>query len=222
MKHNDSSAEVIDLLTHKRSPDGERLTLADGATAVVEDGGLALRDRQGRLLIRWQDGAAEIAAPSGDLVLSSPEGRVVLRSGLDIAIEAGRDVTQRAARELEIAVGRESAQLRIGPQALEIESDRVEVQTKSASLVSGAISSVARVVSSRAESIAVTTEKYELTATRLFEKSRDAFRDVVDLAQTRVGRAKTTIAKVWSVSAGRTVLVSKEETSIDGKKILLG
>jgi hypothetical protein len=223
MKRAKSTAQVIEITSKRRAHEPPaRLELDDGAVATVEDGGLALRDRGGRLLVRYRDGAAEIAAPSGDLILSSPEGRVVLRSGLDVEIEAERDVTQRAGRNVELRAARDEPQLRIQPRAVEVSSDRVEVTTNDARLDAGVVATIARTVSTRADSVAITAEKYELQAARLFEKSRDAFRDVVDLAQTRVGRARTLVQSIFSVHAGRTVLASKEETSIDGRKILLG
>lgn len=223
MKRAKSTAQVIEITSKRRAHEPPaRLELDDGAVATVEDGGLALRDRGGRLLVRYRDGSAEIAAPSGDLVLSSPEGRVILRSGLDVEIDAERDVTQRAGRNVELRAARDEPQLRIQPRAVEVSSDRVEVTTNDARLGAGVVATIARTVSTRADSVAITAEKYELQATRLFEKSRDAFRDVVDLAQTRVGRARTLVQSIFSVHAGRTVLASKEETSIDGRKILLG
>lgn len=152
------------------------LELRDGAVASLVDGGLELRDRGGRLLVRYCDGNAEIAAPSGDLVLSSPTGRVVVRSALDVQVEAGRDLVQRAGRTVELSAG----------------------------------------------AIALTAQKYELAATRIFEKSRDTFRSVADLCDTRVGRARTLVSTLFTLKAQRTVMASKEETSIDGRKILLG
>ncbi len=54
------------------------------------------------------------------------------------------------------------------------------------------------------------------------ERSRDVFRDVADLCQSRVGRARTLVSDVYSVFSRRSVMVSEDETSIDGNKILLG
>jgi hypothetical protein len=45
---------------------------------------------------------------------------------------------------------------------------------------------------------------------------------VVDLAQTRVGRARTIVSSLFTLQTQRTVIQSKEDTSIDGRKILLG
>ena len=43
-----------------------------------------------------------------------------------------------------------------------------------------------------------------------------------DLAQTRAGRIRTLVQDVYTTHARRTVMVSEEDTSIDGAKVLLG
>lgn len=159
------------------------LPLADGSSVRVQGDVAELRDREGRLLVRYANGSVEIAAPTGDLILAAPEGRVVVRSGQDIALEAERDLVQKAGRNVEIGAQR--------------------------------VSTTASVLVQRAE-------RFELTATRLIEKTRDAFRDAVDLAQTRVGRARTIVEDAYALYARRTTMVSKEDTSIDGSKVLLG
>jgi hypothetical protein len=184
-------------------PESQALVLDDGATATSDGRALELRDRDGRLLIRYANGSAEIAAPAGDLVLSAP-GRVVVRSGLDVEIEGARDVVQRAGRNAELDAG------------------RVHVRTGEAEIDAGVVRTVARAIATKAERIALEAERYELAAERLVEKSRDAFREVADLAETRVGRARTLVATVFSLSSKRTVLKSEEDTSVDGRKILLG
>ena len=65
-------------------------------------------------------------------------------------------------------------------------------------------------------------ERFELTAGRLVEKTRDTFREASDLVQTRAGRMRTLVARGYSLLSSRTALTSKRETSIDGSKILLG
>ena len=181
---NEAVAEVVSLEARRAA----RLELGDGAVATVEAGALELRDREGRLLVRYADGCAEIAAPAGDLVLNAPVGRVVVRAakGVDIATE------------------------------------RVHVEAAEAELVAGVVATSARAVATRAETIALAADCYELVANRLFERTKDAFRDVADLAQTRVGRARTLVESVFTLKTRRTVMASKEDTSIDGRKILLG
>jgi hypothetical protein len=96
------------------------------------------------------------------------------------------------------------------------------VQAKAGRFAVGQAAVFARVIATTAERIATNADSYELRATRLVEKTRDAFRDVTELAESRIGRARTLVRDVYSLCSGRTVVTSKEETTIDGKKILLG
>lgn len=212
---------VIAVLHAAKAPGIE---LPDGAVAEVRDGALELRDDAGRLLVRYAAGQAEIASPAGDLTLSAPAGRVVLRSGLDVAIDAARDVIHHAGRRVDIAAGEVGAdpQVRVEPGRAEVKADQLSLQSKTARFVVGQASVFARVIATTAERVATSADRYELTATRLVEKTRDTFRDVADLAQSRIGRARTIVSDVYSLSSGRSVMVSKEETRIDGSKVLLG
>ena len=79
-----------------------------------------------------------------------------------------------------------------------------------------------RTIAVTAEQLSHKVVKYELTAERLIEKTKDSFRDASDLAQTRVGRLRTIVRDVLSTHARRTVIMSTDDTAIDGKKVLLG
>ena len=209
---------VIAVVSAARAPS---VTLSDGASATVEGDGIALRDREGRLLIRYEPGKAVLAVPDGDLDSPAPNGRVVIKSGLDVSVEAARDVQQRAGRRVELGCG-EEPQVRAERKAVSVRSERLEVESKSARAVVGQVALIARSVATTANVLAQSVDRYELTADRIVERSRDVFRDVADLCQSRVGRARTLVSDVYSVFSRRAVMVSEDETSIDGKKILLG
>jgi hypothetical protein len=220
---------VIAVLHAARAP---AVTLPDGSAAEVRGGAIELRDPAGRLLVRYSDGHAEIAAPAGDLTLAAPKGRVVLQSGTDIAVDAARDVIHRAGRRIDLAAGRTPAEtpseadpapeLRVESGSASISVDRIALQAKAGRFAVGQVAVFARAIATTAERIATRAETHELTATCLVEKTRDALRDVSDLAETRIGRARTLVRDVYSLCSGRTVITSKEETTIDGDKILLG
>jgi hypothetical protein len=183
----------------------QEIALADGATVKVHDGAVAeVRDACDRLLVRYENGRAEIAAPAGDLVLSAPGGRVVVRAASDVVIEAERDLLQRAGQ-------------RAGVEArkLHVKSGEAHLETAQATVVAERILTTARV-------LAHNVERFEVTATRLLEKTRETYREAADLLQTRAGRLRTLVEDTYSLHARRTTIVSKEETSIDGKKVLLG
>ena len=225
----ESESYVIAVL-HASLP--ETLLLPDGARAEIADGRLDLRDAAGRLLVRYEDGRAEIAAPTGDLHLSAPMGRVIIESGLDAVVRSGRDTRIESARRFEVSASAKESPAEGEPAdkpLLEIDARRavlrapqVEVNAKSARLATSRATVLSRSIVVTAETLSQTVVKYELTAERLIEKTRDSFRDASDLAQTRVGRLRTIVKDVLSMHARRTVLVSTDETAIDGKKVLLG
>ena len=169
----------------------ETISLADGASVRVLGGAVAeVRDAGGRLLVRYVDGRAEIAAPSGDLVFSAPSGRVVIQAGTDVVIDAPQDLKQSAGRK--------------------------------ATLEAPQIGVTAERILTTAKVLSQSAERLEVSATRLFEKTRETYREAKGLVQTRAGRVRAVIEDAFSVTSNRTTLTSKEETSIDGKKVLLG
>lgn len=163
------------------------LPLPDGGSVTVDGGAVAIRDAEGRLLIRFENGAAEIAAPAGDLTLAAPAGRVVVRAAEGLEVRAGEEGTE--------------AQLRVDRERATVVAPRVEV---------------------RAAELVQTVERLEVSATRLVERTRDTFREAAGLLQTRAGRARTLVEDAFGLWSRRTTLASREETSIDGSKVLLG
>jgi hypothetical protein len=197
--------------------------LSGGGSVSIAGDTVVVRDPAGRILIRYGEGTAEIAVPEGDLTLSAPKGRVVLEAGLDVCIEATRDVVHHAGRRVDLAAGPAAApQVRIEPGATTVKTAKVTVESTQARLVSSKIAVIAGHIATTAEEIAQNVGRYELTANRLIERTQSSFRDVKDLAQSRIGRMRTVVSDVYSVYSRRSVLVSKEETSIDGSKVLLG
>jgi len=74
----------------------------------------------------------------------------------------------------------------------------------------------------RATQLSTKVERYELEATRIVEKARDAFRDVSGYARQRIGRLSTVVRDLYTVQSQRTVMRSHKDTSIDGRRIRLG
>lgn len=202
----------------------EVLRLPKGESVTLENGGIALRDAEGRVLVRYADGVAEVVSPKGDLILAAPAGRVVLRSGLDVEIEAARDVVQHASRKVSISAGADR-----GRPAVAVEGDRVSVSTHTleaqaveSRLVTGKATVIAQHIATLAKHAATTVDRWELRATRMVHAARDAFVDVTDLAQSRLGRARVLVKGAYTLRARRAMVASKEETKVDGKKVLLG
>ena len=218
----DESYVIAVLHAATPSEDQPSLVLPDGARAAIAGEGLELRDARGRLLVRYHAGHAEIAAPSGDLHLIAPQGRVTIESALDVSVTSGRDVTVGAARRCELTADGTRTRLGLEPKRATLHSAHVEVTSQTARLATGKATLLARSIATTAEHLAQRVTKYELVAERLVERTKDAFRDASDLAQTRVGRLRTIVEDTFSLRARRTTLLSSDETSIDGKKVLLG
>jgi hypothetical protein len=189
----------------------ERLQLADGTSAHVVGEALEVRAPDGMLLVRYEGGTLRIAPPQGDLELVAPSGRVRIRSGMDVEIEAARDLKQGAGRSLSFEA-----------PAAKLKTKKLAVDANEARVAAGRATVLARSLVTSAESIAQRCVKYDLEATKLVEKTREAFRDVSDLAQSRIGRARTIVSDVYTLFSRRSVMVSKEDTTVDGSKILLG
>ncbi len=194
-------AEQAEVTPFSEPPESQRrplpsLSLDDGTHAVVRDRGLEIHDAAGRLLVRFADGCATIEAPAGDLTFSAPKGRVTLRSGEDVVIEAARTAS--------------------------IEAKTLRAKGEKAELVGGDVSVVARTILTSAEEIAEKAARIERTAGRLIEHARDVFWEVTGLSQSRLGRVRTLVRDGYSLRAKRTTMVSEDDTSIDGKRILLG
>lgn len=197
------------------------LRLGDGAAATLREGGLELRDGAGRLLFRYCDGSAEIVAPAGDLTLAAPGGRVRLQSALDIELDATRDVIVRAKRQAAIRVG-ETEPLCATTTKTTISGDVIEVRGRTGKLIVESAEAIATRLSTTAERVAYNVSRFEVTADRIVEKSRTAFRDVLDLLQVRVGRARNIVRDTYTLHAKRTTMVSEGDTNVTGRRVLLG
>lgn len=191
-----------------RVEDPPSLAVPGGGTVRVRDRTVEIEDAEGRVVVRWCGGSAEIVAPAGDLTLAAPAGKVVLRAGTDVEIAAGPEA--------------ESPQVRVGAVETRVESPMLSVKADQSHVVTAQATVVAQRIATTASSLVQSVERFELTATRLVEKTRDVFRDAADLCQTRVGRARTIVKEAFTLHSRRTSMASTEDTSIDGNKILLG
>jgi hypothetical protein len=202
----------------------------DGSRATLTDQGLELCDAAGRLLARTSRAGTTLEAPAGDLVLRAPAGRVRIEAGLDVELGAARDVIttasrdklDRARRNLELSAGRDEPQLRLSPKATELSGEALSLRGRSLELAADALSLVARTLASKALETKHDAGRWEVSAGTSVERARESFREVVGLAHTRVGRAKTLVSELFSVRAKRSELTSEDDTVIDGRKVLLG
>lgn len=204
---------------------GATLRTPQGATAAIEGERIEIRDASGALAVAFDaaTGAARIAAPSGDLTLAAPRGKVIVEAGVDLELRAQRDVKHRAARRItsEVAEGGEP-ELVIGRSSMKVTAEAVDVTSSRASLHTDEATILADKLATTAAQVISTVGRLEVRAERLIEHAKDVYRNVDGLLQTRARRARTLVEGTFQLMSRRASLTSKEETSIDGKRVLLG
>jgi hypothetical protein len=188
-----------------RRPTGsESIVATDGAYAELVDDGISFFDPAGRLLIRYEDGALTVRPPKGDLVLGSTTGAVRIAAATDVVVEAQRDVGLHAPRKLSLG------------------ADKVTVDAR----VTKVIGDLAEITASRfsvaAKEIVTTAERCETAAAKMVTRSREKVEEVTGVLTQKLGRFRGVVAEAYALRTGRTDLRSKDDTSIDGKRVLLG
>lgn len=202
-----------------------RVTTPNGASAGVEDGLLTLRTNDGALLAQFdpESGALEIAAPRGDLRLVAPSGKVVIEAGTDVELIARRDVAHHADRKLTLTAGENrSSSVALDPNKATLRGKALEATSERASLHTTEASVLAERVMTTATHLAWSVGRVEIKAERWIERVKDAYRDVEGLLQTRAGCARMIVRDTYQMMSRRSRMVSTEDTSIDGKRVLLG
>jgi hypothetical protein len=203
------------------------LVAPDGARVELVGGGFELRDAEGRLFVRYANGCAEIAPASGDLVLRAPAGSVRIDAAADVTIAAARDAIVEGARRSELRVSTPggafpASRVAVDARGATVAAPKVDVSTRAARLVASGADVVAERVRTSASSIETTAKKIDITAERVATRAKELVEDVVDLLETRAGRVRSLVRGAFSLRSRTTAMKSKDDTSIDGKRVLLG
>lgn len=220
-------------LVDDRAPDAANVLRApDGARAELAGDAVELFDPAGRLLIRYRDGALEVSPAHGDLLLASPTGKVRIAAATDVVIEAARDLSMGAQRRFEASAGRPSipgeaqplaaSRLQLDPQRATLATPSLDVRARSSQVAVGDATVLARQLQLTATRLVTTVEEVERTAGRVVERARDVVQDVTGVLTSRFGRVRSLVRGVYSMRTARTELRSKEDTAIDGRRVLLG
>ena len=221
---DDGAGWVVVAVVRAATPPG--LVSASGAEARLMGDGIAVFDRDGAFLVRARGAGVEVAPSTGDLLLSAPQGRIRLSAAEDIEIEGERDVTLKAARRVEARAGAADSDL---PDRLVLDDKgalltgrRVELRGALARMVAGRVDVVSREVRVSANTVSTTARKIETTTERAVLRAKEVVQEVAELLETRAGRLRTLVRGALSVRSRVTTMKSEGDTSIDGKRVLLG
>lgn len=182
--------------TNREVPISKKVT----ALRVVRTStGASATVERGAIVVRDPQGAVVVRydAETGEARIESPHGDLTFAAAGKVKIVAGTDVEIEA------------------PGTIGTTSARVSVHTGEGDLN-------AERLSVRASELVTLVGKWELRAQRLVERVVDAYRDVDGLLQTRAGRMRTLVDGAYRLLSQRTDIVSREDSVIDGKRVLLG
>ena len=199
----------------------ESLVARDGGYAELDADGISVFDPAGRLLIRYEDGALVVRPCEGDLVLGSATGAVRLQAATDVVMEAQRDVSLRAPRTVSLG-NEDGASLSLEPQGAKLAAKQIALEARATRIEGESMDvAVSRLVTTAKEIVTV-AEKLETSAGKAVIRSREMVHEVTGLLTERLGRFRGAVKEAFALRTGRTDLRSKEDTSIDGKRVLLG
>ncbi|MEZ4370728.1 MAG: DUF3540 domain-containing protein [Polyangiaceae bacterium] len=171
------------------------------------------------------DPSSNDAPPSGVVDLSARPRRLKLASGaqavasgnqLEILDTKGQlvarfdsetgNLTLRAAGDLELV---SAGALRLkSEQGVEIDAPRIAERCEQYSL--------------KSREAELVVARWKLEASRIIERSTDVYRRVERVYETRAESIRTVARGALSLLAEKATLRSKEETRVDGKRVLLG
>jgi hypothetical protein len=202
------------------------VTAPDGARVALVDGALELVDREGRLLVRYVDGVAEVSPVSGDLRLAAPRGEVRIEAGTDVVVSARRDVAILGDRTAELGAGARGIDLpssvRVEARGASITGSHVDVTSRATRVTSGEATLVARAARTSATKIETTATRIETTAEHVVVRAKTLVQDVTGLLESKLGRVRTLVKGSFTLRSKSTSMKSQEDTSVDGNRVLLG
>ena len=229
--------------------DGDAIVVADASGRIVArctpDTIELVADRRD-LVLRAPSGRVKIDAAL-DVELSA--GRdLVTSAGRDLGLSAARSVDVGAAPSARATSDNRShatsdnrsratsgdrsratsegasraAHLHLEGDRATLAARRLDVEAEHANGALGVVTLLARHIATRVDSATLEARAYEVSVTSLVTKARDTLTEVAESIETRAGAMRSLVKGLFALHSERTALVSKEDTSVDGKKILLG
>lgn len=189
-----------------RAPSGVTIVERnEGAEAVVElfapDGALLVEYRPGEDVLR-------IRAP-----------RVEVEAEQDLRLAAGRSMRMEAPRGVTLASG--DTRVAVRPGVLGLLAEALEASGTRAEWKFERIRVAADLVETEARRAVRRVGQLETNARQLVERTRESFREVSELAQTKAGRLRLVAEDTLHAMGRRTRLKAREDLKLRGERIHL-
>lgn len=190
---------------------------ADGARATVEDGALRVYDPSGELVLEHADGKTIVRSKAVEV---RSEGDLDFAAAGDLRLRAEGEVAIDGATGTRLASG--DTHLRLRPHRAEVRAPRLGVDAARADVKIEEANVVTRTLRTVAERVHRKVGVLETRAQRLVERSRESWREVEGLSQTRAGRLRLVAQETLSALAQHTLLQARDDVKVKGEKIHLG
>ncbi len=200
------------------APPTATLSLPNGASVRRQGAALVARDGEGRVMLRFDGTTVELVAAT-NMVLAAPAGGVAIRCRDDVLIEA-RTIRQHAQQQASLRTQDSSLTLDHGQVC--VTANSIDARSAGATLHAQRAEMITQQLVTCAQTVLHEVERLEVRAVKIVERARDVLRDTTGLVQHRSGRLRWLVERSYTLISERTQLRSRAETSIDGKKILLG
>lgn len=193
------------------------LVAGDGSSAALEDGALAVRDRDGVLLFEHREGKSVVHVRE-DLEIDAADVSIKARGR--VAIEGAEGVALRS--DGAVALGSRDTSLHLDRDRARITSELLETDAKRADVKIGEINLVARTLRTAIHRVRERVEHVERNAGRVVERAREIYTEVEELSQTKAGTLKLVAEEALTIFGGSTTVKAREDVKVKGEKIYLG
>ena len=211
-------------------PATSRLPLPGGGHAALEaaEGSTVLRVYSRDTLVIEYDPETHrtrVMPEAGDLELAAPAGNLALCAQGRVTIEGGA-VAVRSRSEIDLAVadtaGASGSALALNRATARLTAPTLEVAARQASLHVEETRYAGRDLVAKVASIRLVAGHVETLARTVVERTRNLYRAVEDLLETRAGRVRSLVDGTYHLKARDAVVRAERDVDVDGEKIRLG
>ncbi len=203
------------------------LDCPDGGVVRRVGDAIEFRDRDDRLLIRYERGALVVAPAAGDLRLVSTAGRVQIEGAVDVEVLAGRDICLKAARSVDARLETRSEQphtpiVRVDAKGVRVSGHEVTLEAHHVRTVANIVEHTAATLRTSATVLETRAREIRILTELLRTEAHEITQEVIGVLETRARRIRSVVKETFTLTSKSTTLLSEEDTAIDGKRVLLG
>ncbi len=169
---------------------------------------------------------ARVHVPAGDLELIAPEGNIDLTAARGIRLCARESIELRSLRGVDIAAAAPAStdlsRVQIAPAGIALRAPRLGMRADEARIDLKRARLTGQRLDARLDHVKLVARRLESAAEQVVQRAQNLYQSVRQLAQLRAGRRRTLVEGTHQIASKQTIMKSREDTRIDGKRIHLG